>query len=77
MAPATAGGKVERGSSGKGAAADEAPISEPVLWTAALGLLSLWEIVEVPVAAALVVGRLLVRRRRGRPTRDVGAALGR
>jgi hypothetical protein len=77
MAAATPGGTVERGRSETASVADQVPGSEPLLWYATLGLLGLWEIVEVPVAAAVVVGQLLVRGRRGRPTRDVGTALGR
>ena len=42
------------------------PFSEPVVWYPTLTVLALEEIVEVPIVAAVVLGRLLVERRRPR-----------
>jgi hypothetical protein len=40
------------------------PFSEPALWYPTFAVLALEEIVEVPVVAAVVLGRLLVAGRR-------------
>ncbi len=40
------------------------PFSEPAVWYPTLAALALEEMVEVPMAAAVVLGRILVARRR-------------
>ncbi|HWC40234.1 MAG TPA: hypothetical protein VG476_16980 [Acidimicrobiales bacterium] len=42
-----------------------APFSEPAVWYPTLAVLALEEIVEVPLVATIVLGRLLVARLRG------------
>jgi hypothetical protein len=43
------------------------PFSEPAVWYPTLAVLALEEIVEVPLVAAVVLGRLLVAGRPPRP----------
>jgi hypothetical protein len=48
------------------------PFSRPAVWYPTLGLLALEEVVELPMAAAMVFCRLLVSGRRGHPQGGLG-----
>ena len=52
------------------------PSTHPVVWYPMLGVLALEEIVEVPVVAAVVLGRLLVSGRREQPEGGLGPVVG-
>ena len=52
------------------------PFFHPVVWYPMLGVLALEEIVEVPVVAAVVLGRLLVSGRREQPEGGLGPVVG-
>lgn len=51
------------------------PFFEPAVWYPTLGVLALEEIVEVPIVAAVVLGRLLVSRQRPYPDADEDATI--
>jgi hypothetical protein len=52
------------------------PFSKPAVWYPTLGLLALEEVVELPIATAMVLGRLVLTRPSRPPESGKGSVVG-